>query len=209
MSHLVALSCRCGKVRGEVSGVAPDRINRVICYCDDCRAYAHFLERPDVLDRHGGTDIVQVQGTTVRFTEGFDQVKSMRLSPKGMIRFYAGCCHTPVGNTIAAIIPFAGIVRGCLDEGLRAAGGEASVLGPAEGCNGKLAVHGKPEGVHDAASAGLVLRIARRIAKWKYRSLGQRSAYFDDAGKPTVTPRVLDRAEREALRARDAEPIPG
>ena len=209
MTQVVALSCRCGAVRGEISGVAPDRINRVICYCDDCRAYAHFLERPDLLDRHGGTDIVQVQGTTVRFTVGQDQLRCMRLSPKGMLRFYTACCHTPVGNTIAAAIPFAGIVRGGMDQGLAAAGGADAVLGPAEGCNGRFAVHGKPAGVHDNASAGLVLRIARRIAKWKLRSFGQPSAYFDASGKPVVPPQLLTIAERDALRARDAEPIAG
>jgi hypothetical protein len=209
MPHSIALSCRCGNVRGEVSGVAPDRINRVVCYCDDCRAYARFLERPDLLDRHGGTDIVQVQSTTVRFSAGQDQLRCMRLSPRGMTRWYTDCCHTPVGNTVMAAVPFAGIVRSCLDAGLVAAGGAEAVLGPAEGCNARFAVHGKPAGAHERASAGLVLRVARRIAKWKLRSLGQRSEYFDASGAPARAPRVLEAAEREALAARDAEPIPG
>src|SRR4051812_39818162 len=54
------LGCRCGRVRGTVTRAAPASVNRVICYCDDCQAFAHWLARADLLDAHGGTDIVQL-----------------------------------------------------------------------------------------------------------------------------------------------------
>ena len=54
------LSCSCGEVRGLVTGVSPNTVNRVVCYCDDCQAFLHHLGRADLLDAHGGIDIVQV-----------------------------------------------------------------------------------------------------------------------------------------------------
>ncbi len=50
--------CRCGEVRGIVTDASPHTANRVVCYCDDCQAFAHRLGRADLLDAHGGSDIV-------------------------------------------------------------------------------------------------------------------------------------------------------
>jgi hypothetical protein len=60
MSTQAELRCRCEEVRGSVSNASPRTVNRVVRYCDDCQAFAHQLGRADLLDRHGGTDIVQV-----------------------------------------------------------------------------------------------------------------------------------------------------
>ena len=51
------LCCRCGHVRGVAREVAPSAGFRFICYCTNRQAFARFLERPDVLDDAGGTDI--------------------------------------------------------------------------------------------------------------------------------------------------------
>src|SRR5262249_49832287 len=53
------LRCRCGRVRGVASDVSSSSGFRFVCYCEDCQAFARFLERPDVLDPAGGTDIFQ------------------------------------------------------------------------------------------------------------------------------------------------------
>jgi hypothetical protein len=34
MSRSATLECRCREVRGVVTGAAPDKVNRVVCYCD-------------------------------------------------------------------------------------------------------------------------------------------------------------------------------
>jgi hypothetical protein len=54
-SKMLKLACQCGYVRGVATEVAPNSGFRFICYCQDCQAFARFLERPDVLDRAGGT----------------------------------------------------------------------------------------------------------------------------------------------------------
>ena len=56
----IPLCCRCGHVRGIVSEFLPARAFRLVCYCKDCQAFARFLDRADVLDAAGGTDIVQM-----------------------------------------------------------------------------------------------------------------------------------------------------
>ena len=91
--------------------VSPSTGTRVICYCDSCQAFARFLEREDILDSAGGTDIVQVSPSQLRITEGASQLRSMRLTEKGLIRWYTDCCKTPVGNTIGAAFPFIGVVQ--------------------------------------------------------------------------------------------------
>jgi Family of unknown function (DUF6151) len=62
----VPLRCRCGRVCGIANDVAPSVGFRLICYCKDCQAFARFLERSDVLDAAGGTDIFQMPPGRVR-----------------------------------------------------------------------------------------------------------------------------------------------
>src|SRR5262249_31767225 len=108
--HNAELRCRCGGVRGRVKDAAPQTVNRLVCYCDDCQAFAHHLGRADLLDPHGGTDIVQVAPASVAFDEGADRIEGVRLGPKGLYRWYAKCCNTPVGNTVSPAVAFVGIV---------------------------------------------------------------------------------------------------
>src|SRR5690348_8261364 len=66
----IPLRCRCGHVHGVASEVAPNTGFRFVCYCGDCQAFARFLERPDVLDLSGGTDIFQMPIGRVKLTAG-------------------------------------------------------------------------------------------------------------------------------------------
>ena len=65
------LQCRCGRVRGLASGISPSSGFRFVCYCKDCQAFARFLERPDVLDPAGGTDIFQMPPARVKLNAGY------------------------------------------------------------------------------------------------------------------------------------------
>src|SRR5271165_2181914 len=109
MNHL--LKCRCGTLKGSVGQSA--RVNRCICYCRDCQAFAHFLGRADeTLDAQGGTDIVQTLPATIAFTQGVDALACMRLTENGLLRWYSACCSTPIGNTLANYkISFIGLVH--------------------------------------------------------------------------------------------------
>ena len=45
---------------------SPEAVNRMVCYCDDCQAFVHYLGHADLLDAHGGTDIVQMAPAACR-----------------------------------------------------------------------------------------------------------------------------------------------
>ena len=106
----ISLQCPCGGFRGVVRGLSPRAGFRVVCYCDDCQAFAHYLGRAEqMLDPLGGTDIFQTSPARVEFVEG--TVASMRLAANGMLRWYSACCRSPVGNTFASRgLPFVGIL---------------------------------------------------------------------------------------------------
>ncbi|WP_439409915.1 DUF6151 family protein [Bradyrhizobium sp. DASA03076] len=144
MGGQIELRCRCGDVRAVVTDVSPRTVNRVICYCDDCQAFAHQLGRADLLNRKGGSDIVQVAPSTLSFVQGQDRIAGVRLSPKGLYRWYASCCNTPVGNTVSPTIPFVGIIAQAFEGGTSAVDDAA---GPPVGAIlGKYAVGEPPVG---------------------------------------------------------------
>jgi hypothetical protein len=72
-------------VRGLASGISPSSGFRFVCYCKDCQAFVRFLERPDVLDPAGGTDIFQMPPGRVKLTAGTDALRCLRLSDKGVL----------------------------------------------------------------------------------------------------------------------------
>lgn len=108
------LRCRCGTLAGIV--VNPSGANRVVCYCKDCQAFAHFLgDEGRILDPQGGSDIIQVLPKNLTFTQGVDALTCLRLTPKGLLRWYARCCRTPIGNTLATPKwSFIGLLHNCL-----------------------------------------------------------------------------------------------
>src|SRR5687767_12881644 len=56
----IPLRCVCGKLQGTALAVSPSAGCRVVCYCNDCQAFARFLARPGITDEWGGTDIFQM-----------------------------------------------------------------------------------------------------------------------------------------------------
>src|SRR3974377_1022312 len=100
MRTTATLSCSCRKVCGLVTDVAPKTAKPVVCYCDDVQAFLHKLDRADLLDHHGGTDIVQLAPASLSFVRGTERIVGLRLTPRGVYRWYASCCRMPLGNTL-------------------------------------------------------------------------------------------------------------
>ena len=95
------LQCSCGAVRGTVRDVTPSSVFHFVCHCADCRTFLRHIGRgKDLLTRHGGTGVVHSTPARVTLTEGHDQVGLIRLSPRGLLRFYATCCHSPLGSML-------------------------------------------------------------------------------------------------------------
>ena len=111
----MTVQCQCSKLTGTLEDVSPQTVNRFVCYCNDCQAFAHFLDREaDVLDAHGGTEIMQMAPSHLKFTGGQDHIACMRLSDKGIYRWYSRCCNTPIANTGGFKLPFVGLTHNCV-----------------------------------------------------------------------------------------------
>jgi hypothetical protein len=137
MNH--PIGCRCGTIQG---GVVPSPgAAHAICYCRDCQAYARFLGTEGVADDSGGTVVVATLPRYVALTAGIESLACMSLSERGLLRWYASCCHTPIANTPRnPKVPYVGVVHNCLEAGgrsidasfggLRAVANAASARGP-------------------------------------------------------------------------------
>lgn len=195
----VPLRCSCGTLRGTALAVSPESGCRVVCYCNDCQAFARFLGRPGILDAWGGTDIFQMAPSRVRITGGQEVLRCVRLSEKGLHRWYCGQCKTPVGNSVSARIPFVGLIHSFMDHG---ADGRArdEVLGKPLGYVQRKFAIGTPPNPGDASLFGVIGQSARLLAKWWLTGAGSPSPFFDERTRaPRATPRVLTAEERRAL----------
>ena len=182
----IALQCRCGQVRGEVD---TDRTYvRAICYCRYCQAFARWLGTPGLTDDKGGSDIVAMSPSRVRFTAGEAQVACITLSRKGPYRWYAACCRTPIGNTPRTPdMHYVGLCTPCL-EGAGDAVDEA--FGPAGECVINTGSATAPVAATPLAFVLGGLRILKGVLGARLRGLRQ-SPFFDDAGQPLRKPQVV------------------
>jgi hypothetical protein len=198
MSTQVELGCRCGQVRGVVTNASPQTVNRVVCYCDDCQAFAHQLGRADLLSSQGGTDIVQVAPASLRFIQGQDHIVGLRLTAKGLYRWHTSCCNSPVGNTVGPAIPFVGIVAEAFDGGTRRAD---EVFGkPIGAILGKYAIGEAPPGSRGVRPS-LMLRVVAKVLGWRLRGRTWPHPFFKrDTSGPIYPLTVLSHERREALR---------
>jgi hypothetical protein len=196
----VRLSCRCGKVQGSIRGITPTNCNHAVCLCDDCQLYAAFLATPGITDANGGTEITQVAHNQISISTGREYVACVRLYSKGMHRWYAHCCNTPLVNTMGPKSLFGGVVHACVQESIDG-GSLVQALGPIrERVQGKFGKGELPAGTSRTISFRMLVHILRRFAVWAIARTYKPSTFFSD-GSPFVAPQVLNERERAQLRS--------
>ncbi|WNG38034.1 hypothetical protein F0U61_33420 [Archangium violaceum] len=201
MSRDVELQCRCGKIHGWLRDAAPATVNRVVCYCDDCQAFLHHLGRAELLDEHGGSDIVQVAPSTLSFDRGLELITAVRLTPEGLYRWYASCCKTPLGNMVSPRLPFVGIVTELFQQAPNVLPCDEVFGAPRGRILGKFAIGDPPPG-SVKPNVRLLARTIRKVLEWKLRGKVWPHPFFDRAsGNPKNPVTVLSTAERDALRS--------
>lgn len=191
--------CRCGQLQGEITD--PSRGVRAICHCADCQAYAHLLGDPgSVLDATGGTDIVASPASTVRFTAGADQLACLSLSPRGLLRWYARCCRTPVVNMPRDWkVPYAGMVHTVLE---RPQPMSASYPPAMLRINTKSATGTPPKSDRPVAGWARFFGLMGSLLAARARGQYRQSPFFKENGEPVVPIEVA--ALEDVQRARAA-----
>ena len=189
------IECECGAMRGTVEGRG--LCSHLICYCPDCRAFARFLGHADiVLVAQGGTEFVQLAQPRISFTRGAEHLSAVRLSEKGLLRWYAGCFNTPIGNTMAnRKVAVIGLIHACLDAD-RINGDFGTRIAIVN--TGNALGEPKPR---QRGLPGVILRALTLAASNLVSRRYLRSPLFDETGIPKVIPRVLDADELKSLKA--------
>jgi hypothetical protein len=170
---LIQLRCLCGSVQGSVDFSRPSRV-RVVCHCDDCSAYARHIGNDQA------TQIVQATPQQVKFATGIERVRCLRLTERGLTRWFAGCCMTPLANTSRhAWMPFVGVMTCTLDTQ------DEALLGRASHANGSCPT---PWRTILRSSWSLLLALLLR----RHRP----NPFFDENGETVARPEHRDAVAR-------------
>lgn len=189
----VAFSCSCGTLKGVVHEAAPTTGCHLICYCKDCRAFARHMDQMEALEPGGGSPLVQVLPARIEITQGADQIACLRLSPKGLHRWYAACCKTPLANTVGSSrMPLAGMWRPLFES--------TDAFGPVvtHGFT-KAALPGGPR--KDKGLGRMMGGLAKRALAAYLNGTARQSPFFDAAGAPVAIPQIISKPEQAAAYA--------
>jgi hypothetical protein len=132
------------------------------------------------------------------FTRGQNRIAGVRLTPKGLFRWYATCCNTPVGNTLGPAIPFVGIVAQTFVGGPQRV---QDVFGAPTGAILVRYATGPVPAGSTGISLTLLLRAITKVLGWRLRGRAWPHPFFQLKTREPIYPlRVLTHEEREALR---------
>lgn len=190
MTQDLPFSCRCGALTGVLHAAGPKTVCHLVCYCRDCRAFARHMGVTDQLEPGGGSPLVQVLPARLDVLTGAEHIACKRLSEKGLHRWYAACCNTPLANTVGSSrVPLAGMWRPIFAD--------SQAFGPvvARGFV-KCAVPGQGAPAKDSGLVRMLASLVRRAAAAYLNGTARQSPFFDASGRPVATPQILSRRER-------------
>lgn len=184
----LGFACRCGQLRGEIVDAAPAAFTHAICHCGDCRsAYTHLGQADP-----GAVDILQTTQDRIHIAQGGEQLRVFRHTPRGALRWYAGCCDTSLFYTpLKPRLAHVSVNADRLDEPSAAGKVQAEGFIPA------------PDGrTRHKGALRMVARMASRILVANLSGAWRRTPFFGPDGEPARPPHVLTREQRaEALSA--------
>lgn len=183
------IQCDCGAFQAELTHFPSHSPGRLMCYCADCQSFLEKIDRKDLLDAYGGTEVIPVYPNEIRILKGEDQLVCNRLSPQGLFRWSTCCCNSPVGNAQPKF-PWFGI----LHNAYRAADPEClSRLGPVRSrIYGRDAKGEPPFPISRKLGFKDMLTVLPFLAKGFLGRKHKHSPFFNsDNVTPIVTPRLL------------------
>ena len=180
----LVIQCRCGAMAITARNVSIDAACRLACHCGGCRGFAERFA-PELIDELGGVERIQVSPATLSFASGREHLQCLRQTPKGALRWNAGCCDTPMLLTLEnPAVPFVGIdalrvvppPSASLDE----------VVGPVR-VRVNTAFKGDEARIHRAnarALLGMLAHLAPLTFRWWWRGDHRASPFFTAGGEP-------------------------
>jgi hypothetical protein len=188
----IQLSCACGHIQGHTENVTAQSGNRVHCCCKDCQKFADFLEHDKpIMNEYGATDIFQMPISHVHLTQGQDQLGLMRLSPKGLNRWYAKCCNTPIGNTLGGKAPFIGVIHNFMQHSQS----RDQELGQTRGHIHCQSANVPVPETQQASFFKVSMRVLAKLVSWKLKGYHQPSAFFDKHSHPVAKMLIAPKAD--------------
>jgi hypothetical protein len=175
---------------------------RLVCLCNDCQAYAHYLGRVEkILDVNGGTEIIPVHPAKLQITHGKEKLSCVRLSDDGVNRWFAACCKSPVANTPRENLPYVGLFSRVLDL----EDGKSSIektIGPVFArINGKYGIPPLPAGTSKNTPLRVMLYVIKFMLAGRMKGLGVPSPLNG------LEPKVLSDPEYYALIEKTGRPF--
>lgn len=188
----LTFSCSCGATEWQVA--QPETGTHLLCYCADCQTFPRHLGA-DILTGCGGTELFQVAPSQVTFTRGAENLRLLKLSPKGLSRWYTGCCKTPVANTLAsAKLPFVSLMTAPF-------AGEASALGPVRAHVNTVYAKGPGKPARDSGLRRVLWDFAKRLLGERLSGRWKATPFFAPPDwTPAAEPEILTREERNRAR---------
>lgn len=190
-----AFACSCGKVAGHVAPAGPRFGAHVICYCVDCRAAAMHLGAEGALTDDGGMPLYQTRPDWIHFDQGKEHLACLRLSPKGLLRWYAACCNTPLANSLPTPkVPFASLSTTVFAD--------PEALGPIMArINTVSAKPGSGAPKRDNGFPRAILAFMRRAVGAFVSGKAKVTPFFDAQGQPVAAPHVITKEQRQRASA--------
>jgi hypothetical protein len=187
----VPLRCRCGHVVGVARELSPSAGFRFICYCDDCRGFVRFLDRIDVLDAAGGTDIFHLAPARVQLTAGLESLRCVQFSAK-VLRWYADCCRTPIANTaVRPSFPVVALIHAIMDHAATGRSRDAVLGRPVCGIFARSATGPLPPDAPPPPSLGMFMRRGAKLIRWRLGGLHRPNPFFERDGAPRARPESM------------------
>lgn len=195
--QILDFKCECGAIHAALHDASPQSGRRLICHCNDCQAFAHYLGKEKLmLDDHAGTHVYQTDSSQFEITKGQDKLACVTVTGGPLLRWYCKDCQTPIANTLSSTrFPFLSLILSGFDRGKTDAllGRDAEHVAVESGA-GDL---GK---IKTAGMAGMLFKLLVRTVKALFNPDLKKSPLFDsDTGKPVATPKKLEPAERLAI----------
>ncbi|MCA9600662.1 MAG: DUF6151 family protein [Polyangiales bacterium] len=182
------IRCDCGRFEAELRGFPRNSPGRLVCYCDDCQAFARAIGRDDVLDPYGGTEVVPVYPRETFFLKGRELLRCNRLTPRGLFRWTTTCCNTPIANTRPGLT-WVGVFHNTYtveDPNY------LERLGPVRSrIMGRHAKGNPPFAVDDGIGVRGVLAVLPFMAKGMLLRMARPSPFFEADGVTPISPPVV------------------